>query len=205
MTSITSRQTFYTALLILFCLRHGSLAQSSSGPLYKACTPQDRTYCSNNINSSNCPYDCANKWCARGPASFLPSSPDVCEGQPVLFTYMVPGGVLDVASPPNVVVSNAQGQPDIGLAIDWNDGTNDTVDLSHGTNGSKYHKWSTAQTSPYQASLLYYDQLKYQGQGSCSYMCYLPASIMVTVHSATSPECAGGKYHAVKRKAAETK
>lgn len=65
------------------------------------------------------------------------------------------------------------------------------------TNQTVPHTWVQATT--YQPSLLFYIQHKYDGKGSCSYECRMPAQAKAVVHIKTSPECTGGSFKAANK------
>jgi len=180
-----------TIFALVVCVAH-SLAQSHGGPLYKACSATDKTNCTHDLGHSN--RDECTGWCTAGPALFTPTHLDVCENETATMSTRLTDGVVDLKG--NLVVKDAQGRPDEGLQIDWDDGASTNYDLKNGTNYYPTHSWVQATT--YVPSLLYHDQLKYDnGSSSCSYECRLQAQINVTVHLSTAPECVGGHYHLV--------
>jgi len=167
--------------------------QNSNGPYYPPCdashSPQT---CHADLGHSGRP-SCTNR-CSNGPARFTPTHVDICQNQLATMNMRVDGDALSTAGD---AVNYS------GANVDWGDGQqtkNLTVmgpnEQGWTTNKNITHTWVQATT--YTPSLLYYIQHKYDGDGSCSYECRLPAQAVVVVHMPGAPECAGGTYHSVR-------
>lgn len=195
---------FRLTALLLFCVVvpvawSGERLGPPGGPKYLTCPVVGVVYCNDDLGydkyNPNTQNGCAGKYCTLGPLQISPNPINGCVGEDIQGINVRLRGKFGVGHA--VVPNQASG------LIDWGDGTTEDIWSGDTLNKFVHHTFLAAKT--YYPSAVYGAQFAYTGQGSCGYTCRVQAQAVANIYLATSPECVGGRYHAVQPKKAAAK
>ena len=135
--------------------------------------------------------------CTAGPVRFTPDVTEGCAGIPIKTNFRI------TTDPDHSTLLSRRGDgiESQGGQADWGDGT--TTDLA--ASPLKCCEWDLthvySQAGNYLASAQYRQQFTnaHNPRGGCSYLCQDGQQTNVTIYLATSPMCAGGRFHSAKK------